>query len=160
MPHGGGEGDFAWPESATRFEQQIPSAEVEAARPDVRRVRLSLAHVNEGTLLHSVLLDDDGVGTFGHWGASEDPHSLSCPDSAAVRMPGRRLANYPELRGKGGNVGRADRVAIHGGGIEGGLRQARGEGGGQNAPSSLFDGHGFGRGRLDTVQDLLHRLCD
>ena len=62
-----------------------------------------------------VLLNDDGVGAVGHRRAGEDAHRLARTDSALESAAGGGFADHRQGRGRRRRIGRAHRVAVHGG---------------------------------------------
>ena len=112
-----------------------------------------------------VLLHHDGVGARRERRAGEDARGLAGPRAAAGPRPpagtskatgeraGRRAA-------RPGEVGRADRVAVHGRAVRGREGAAGGDRLRQHAPEGVRNRHGLGRERPDPVEHEAPGLVD
>ena len=90
--------------------------------------------------LARALLHDDGVGAFRHHRAGEDAHRLAGADAARVRLAGERFADPPQ-RGVGvrGEIGEANRPAVHRRVVVTGNVQRRDDVGGEHAAQRRAD---------------------
>ena len=81
-------------------------------------------------------------------------------NSAREAAARRRDANQPEPRRKGGHVGRAHRVTIHGGGIERRLGEPRREVPASTRPRACLERHALGLERVKPVQHAGESFSD
>ena len=100
----------------------------------------------------------------GRGGAGEDAHRLTGPEHALVGAAGGRPSDHLEPSrdpvGDLGHVGRAHRVAVHGGNVRGRLGDPRRHVLGQHAAQRLGQAHGLGRQRREGGRDARQRFGD
>ncbi len=97
-----------------------------------------------------VFLDYDGICPCGYRSTGKDPYGLICRDRPLEGCAGSRFANNAKFRCRRAQIVGTNGVSIHGGGIEGRLRQpsheiARQTPTGQSVEPDLLDTpNGFG----------------
>ena len=160
VPHGGGEGEFARAEAAADVEKLHAGAEIAAARANVAEIDFVALDDDGIAVAGGVFLDDDAVGAFGHGCAGEDAHGLAGADATSERVPGGGFADQLEARRQRRGIGGAHRVAVHGRGVEGRLRQARRKRLGENASVGGSNRNALRAERLCVSQQQRQRLVD
>ena len=159
MIHGGGEHDFAGPEPRAPIKENVALGKILTARPDMT-ARGGLGHGDDPVGRYRVLLNDDGIRAFRHRRAGKDPHRFAGTNLTAEAGSRRSLANHREARRQCRHIRGAHRIAIHGRGVEGRLRQARGEILGEHAAERVRERHAFGFERIEPVRDAGESFSD
>ena len=96
--HAGGERQIAVGEAASRGQQHVALAEIDAGGADVPAGHRGFRDGDVIAVDDGVFLDDDGVGAVGDHAAGKDPHRLAGADRPLERAAGRDLADHLEPR--------------------------------------------------------------
>jgi len=107
-----------------------------------------------------ILLDDDRIGALWHGGAGEDTHGLASPDAACEAVPRLRFPDHGQACVRIAGVGRAHRIAVHGGGIERRLRQLGDHVLRKHAAGRIEEPYALGSDDGDAVENAGQRLFD
>jgi hypothetical protein len=158
VAHGGRERQLARSKAPAGTEENLARTEIKAFAANMARIWMALAYAHRGWAAacwfsDRVFLDDDRIGSGRQRSTSEDAHGLAGCDGAGKGMPRRRRADHSEAGRQASDVTCAHRVSIHGGGIEGWLRQQRGQWLGQRAPVRCLHRSKFDSRRLDAIED-------
>ena len=134
--------------------------EIEAGAADMLSTRRGGGHAHACTFAFRVLLDDDGVGAGRYDATGEDARGLTLVHAAREWMSGCDLADDFERHRNTRHVGRADRVAVHGGEIGRRLGAQRYHVGGEHAAVRIIELGGFRRQRSRTFKHAHKRIGD
>ena len=160
LVHGRGQAHIARGEQPPGGHTHFACAEVEARGAHVAAGGRAFLDDDMIAVGFRVLLDDDGIGALGQGAAGEDTHRLARLHGAVVRGPGGRPADHRKAHGHARHIGRAHRVAVHGGDVLGWLGDPGGHVLGEHPAERLGQTHGLGRQGPERRRDAGQRFLD
>ena len=153
------EQDVARGEARAGFEYGVAFVKILGARADVGAFDGRRMNADSIFKRADVFLDDDRVGAVGKGCAGKDAHRVAGTDAARVRPAGRTFPGEFQIAGNARDVGGAHRIAVHGGRVEGGMRQGGREIVRECAPRRLEQGDLFGLKVCGAVEHAGERVC-
>ena len=105
--------DVARGQTPSRRDQRLALAKIHSGRAQIVACRHAADERDAIAFAPHFLLNDDGVGAFGHWRSGEDPDRLARTNAAAKRAPGRGFADHGQARRGLRCICGAQGIAVH-----------------------------------------------